>query len=237
LKRRLGLYGTAGQLQQRPAPMEGGLFQRGWFRTVPIAPLGFARRVRYWDLAASVEGDYTCGVLMSRDEDGIFYVEDVRRGQWSPAQRDKIIRDTALVDGQDVEIVLEQEPGSAGKSVIQYLGTKLAGYRLMADRPTGTKEVRAQPLASQCGISNVCLVKGAWHEAFLDELCVFPNGRHDDQVDAASGAFARLVRYPEQHRAPETAAATTTAPWRFGIQLDTRGDHAHWFRHRHNNRR
>jgi hypothetical protein len=36
--------------------------------------------------------------------------------------------------------------------------------------------------------------KGSKNAAFLDELCIFPNGRYDDQVDASSGAFARLTR-------------------------------------------
>jgi hypothetical protein len=38
LQRRLGLYGTAGQLQQRPAPLDGGLFRRSWFRVVAAPP-------------------------------------------------------------------------------------------------------------------------------------------------------------------------------------------------------
>jgi phage terminase large subunit-like protein len=60
-------------------------------------------------------------------------------------------------------------------------------------RPTGSKEVRAQPFAGQWGISNVCLVQGLWNKAYFDEPCLFPNGRNDDQVDASSGAFARLA--------------------------------------------
>jgi predicted phage terminase large subunit-like protein len=38
----------------------------------------------------------------------------------------------------------------------------------------------------------VVLVRGKWNEPFIDELCNFPAG-HDDQVDAASGAFEELV--------------------------------------------
>jgi predicted phage terminase large subunit-like protein len=35
---------------------------------------------------------------------------------------------------------------------------------------------------------------GWWNRAFIDELCAFPNGAHDDQVDAASAAFRSLLR-------------------------------------------
>jgi predicted phage terminase large subunit-like protein len=106
-----------------------------------------------------------------------------------------MIQQTARTDGLNVEIVLEQEPGSAGKSVVDYLTRKLAGFTVFADRPTGSKEVRAQPFASQCGIENVVLVAGPWNDAYLSELCVFPNGTYDDQVDASSGAFTRIARF------------------------------------------
>jgi phage terminase large subunit-like protein len=42
-------------------------------------------------------------------------------------------------------------------------------------------------------VGNVRLVGGAWNSAYLDELCAFPEGPHDDQVDASSGAFAKLA--------------------------------------------
>jgi len=216
LKRRLGLYGTAGQLQQRPAPLDGGLFKRSWFRIVHSLPDGYLRRVRYWDLAAAADGDYTCGVLMSRSVDGTFYVEDVRRGRWNPTQRDAMIQQTAKTDGHNVEVVLEQEPGSAGKSVVEYLVRKLAGFMVFSDRPTGAKEVRAQPFASQCGIENVVLVAGGWNEAYISELCVFPNGCNDDQVDASSGAFTRLVRYATNFAAP-TSLRVVRDPRPYGV--------------------
>jgi predicted phage terminase large subunit-like protein len=219
LQRRLGLYGTAGQLQQRPTPLDGGLFRRSWFRIVADAAPPEARRVRYWDLAAAVDGDYTCGVLMSRSREGTFCVEDVRRGRWGPSQRDEVILQTAKIDGPDVQIILEQEPGSAGKSVTTYLARRLAGYSVASDRPTGPKEVRAQPFASQCGINNVVLLAADWNVCYLDELGVFPNGRYDDQVDASCGAFARLTRYAENAKPPTFTGYPRTPPIRYGVQL------------------
>ena len=203
LKTRLGSYGSAGQLQQRPAPAGGAMFQRAWFDIVPVRQAGYLRRVRYWDLAAAVEGDFTVGCLMSRDADGFFYVEEILRGQWSPAERDHIIMQTAKMDGLEVEIVLEQEPGAAGKSVIDWLRRNLAGYAVWPDRPTGAKEVRAQPYAAQCEGRNVKLVAGPWNREYLDEMCIFPYGAHDDQVDSSSGAFMRISRYPTFVSLPE----------------------------------
>ena len=74
----------------------------------------------------------------------------------------------------------------------------LAGYTVRADKVTGSKLERAQPLAAQAEVGNVKLVRGAWNEPFLQELHAFPTkGVPDDQVDAASGAFNALKRREE----------------------------------------
>jgi phage terminase large subunit-like protein len=37
------------------------------------------------------------------------------------------------------------------------------------------------------------MLRGEWNAALLDELAAFPNGQHDDQVDACAGAFNGLT--------------------------------------------
>jgi hypothetical protein len=83
LEKALGSYGSAGQLQQRPVPREGGMFKAGFFnQRVRAAPYR-ARRVRYWDRAATPDGGcYTAGTLLAQADDGNWYVEDVVHGQW-----------------------------------------------------------------------------------------------------------------------------------------------------------
>jgi hypothetical protein len=58
--------------------------------------------------------------------------------------------------------------------------------------PSGSKEVRAAAFAAQCEAGNVKIVKAAWNEAFVNELEIFPFGRHDVQIDAASDSFSEL---------------------------------------------
>ena len=36
------------------------------------------------------------------------------------------------------------------------------------------------------------LERGDWNRDYIDELCSFPTGKHDDQVDAAADAFSYL---------------------------------------------
>jgi predicted phage terminase large subunit-like protein len=151
-----------------------------------------ARRVRFWDLAASSQGDFSAGVRMAR-EGGIYSVEDLVHGRWTPAARDAVILQTAALDGRGVEIVIEQEPGASGVAQIAALVTMLAGYRVSGRRSTGDKITRAGPLASQAEAGNVKLVEGAWNRAWIDEVASFPEGSYDDIVDASSGCFLVLA--------------------------------------------
>lgn len=201
LSQTLGAYGTAGQLQQRPTPREGGLFKRSWFRIVEAAPAG-GQSARRWDLAATADTrsdpDYTVGVKIRKAPDQIFYIEHVARIRGTPMDVEKLIINTASQDGRHCEVVVPQDPGQAGKSQAQYLVGKLAGYRARSALETGSKEARAMPFASQCEAGNVVLVRGDWNEAFIEELCGFPTAAHDDQVDAAAGAFEALTNRPIQ---------------------------------------
>ena len=58
---------------------------------LPFSAVGLrtkGRFVRFWDQAATEGGGcYTAGVLMCKGEDGLFYIVDVVRGQWSPNKR------------------------------------------------------------------------------------------------------------------------------------------------------
>ena len=197
LRKQLGEYAFAGQFQQRPAPREGGMFKRHWFEVVGAVPAG-ARRVRGWDLAgteasaAVAATAYTAGVKMCRVGD-VFYIEDMTRIQGSAHEVETLLTSTASQDGLDCEISIPQDPGSAGKSYVRYLIGKLAGYNARYSPESGSKEMRAQPLSAQAEAGNVKLVRGDWNEAFIEEACLFPNGTHLDQIDAASRAFDTLA--------------------------------------------
>lgn len=186
------------EYQGVPRAMEGNRFKRVWFQVVD-AVLSEVKRVRYWDKAGTESGGtYTCGVLMARDESGIFYVEDVVRGQWSALEREAMMLQTAEIDSRRGKVIIwqEQEPGSGGKESAEATVRNLAGYPIHSERVTGSKEVRAEPFAAQAEAGNVKLVRGVWNGAYLDEVSAFPQGRYKDQVDASSGALNKLTRAP-----------------------------------------
>lgn len=192
LEKTLGSYAAAGQLQQRPAPREGGLFKRAWFNIVHDVPKG-TRFIRGWDLAATQgAGDWTVGVKIGRQKNGRFIIAHVVKGQLSAAGAESLIKETAENDGYDCIISIPQDPGQAGKMQSSYLARQIPGYIVKISTESGDKVTRALPLAAQAEAGNVDVLVGDWNQAFFEELTIFPNGPKD-QTDASSRAFNELA--------------------------------------------
>ena len=184
--------------QQRPYAKEGQRYKRDWFKVVPKLPEDVTLKfvVRFWDKANSVKGDFTAGVLMAYGSDGYFYILDVLRGQWTSYERDQKMRKTADLDKAmfgNVYIWHQQDPGSAGKDSAESTNRLLMGFPAFFEPVTGDKETRSEPLESGFQGGLIYLLKGAWNEAFMSECVAFPRGQHDDQVDAASSAYNKLL--------------------------------------------
>lgn len=191
-----GPHVVAGQMQQRPVAREGGMFKLEWLSQFVDEIPPQCKMVRYWDKAGTQDGgDYTAGVLLARKKHDV-YVVDVVRGQWSSGARNGIMRQTAELDRLNhghVSIWTEQEPGSGGKESAEITVRELAGFAARYERSTGNKEDRAQPFAAACENGQVHIVRGDWNQEYIDELAVFPYGKHDDQVDGSSGAYNKLM--------------------------------------------
>lgn len=210
LKKSMGPYAIAGQFQQRPVPREGGLFKTEWFnKRVNFAPVR-CKFVRHWDLAASLRKTgyshqaWTAGVKMGFDPvEKIYYVAHVARFQLEGMQVRAAIKNYAEMDGRSCIISLPQDPGQSGKTQKQDMVGALAGWNVfcLPESIEGDKYARAEPFSSQCAAGNVVLVEGPWNQTYIDEMTAFPNSAAKDQVDASSGAFARLLK-TEVIRAP-----------------------------------
>ena len=186
---------AAGQLQQRPAPREGAIFKAEWFRTVKALPVE-AARTRFWDLAATEtdSSDWTVGSRISRTPDGKFIIEHLRRGRWSPHERDDVIGNVATIDGHEVPIWIEEEPGSGGKAQVAAIVRQLPAYAVRGERATGDPIVRVDPLAAQFEAGNVYFYEGCpCREEAEAELLTFPNGRHDDIVISLAGCYNKAA--------------------------------------------
>jgi predicted phage terminase large subunit-like protein len=179
--------------QGKPTAKEGNTFKVANFRYVN--PLEVDKsKIRsiylHFDLAATQGGgDYTAGVVMGLTEDDTIIILDVLRGQWGSEIRNREMMRFASPWKETATIQIAQEGGSAGVDQKKALTKLFMGYDLDVIKETGSKEIRAEAYSSQVNLQNVLLVKAEWNADFVEEHRQFPNGKHDDQIDAAANAF------------------------------------------------
>jgi phage terminase large subunit-like protein len=94
----------------------------------------------------------------------------------------------------------------------------LDGYAFRAERATGSKESRAQLVAARAEAGDIVVCRAPWNDAFLDEVVAFPEGRHDDQVDALSAALGYLAKKKE-HPIVMPISLTKASHWAMGGEL------------------
>ena len=200
----LGEYGFASLVQGRPRPREGGMFKWAWWQLIEEVPV-VGPMIRYWDLAGTQpkgkghDPDYSAGTLMGRLPDKRRVIVDVARFQKSIAARDAELERIAKLDLANyrgrVRWWIEKEAGIAGEDrTAQLVRTLQAlGMAVYTEHPTGSKVLRAEPLASGAEAGNVVLGPGAWRDDFRSEAADFPHGKHDDQIDSAAGADSKLA--------------------------------------------
>lgn len=201
---RVGVLGSAGyqaQHNQDPRAAGGKFFDRALARLVHAVPAGTVA-VRYWDTAATkgAASANTAGVLVGRTPLGRFLVADCVAGNWTPAERDAVMLQTAAADRhrRDLRVVRTyiERPGGFGTESVDAQVRMLAGYAVEpapVGSSDGSKEDRARPLSAQWEVGNVDVLDGGWAEEFLVELDEFPGGRRVDRADATAGAFNKLT--------------------------------------------
>ena len=187
---------------------EGLLFKREWFKDKILdeLPNKRLRRIRYWDLAATKvdpkkgnDPDFCSGCAMASDDDNNVYVYDMQHFRDTPLATEERIQTTAQIDGRNVTIRIEQEPGASSKLYIATLAQRLlSGYDCGPFPTNGLDKVtRAKPFSAACQRGSVYIVRGSWVSEWLDEVCAFPIVAHDDQVDATTGGYNALFAEPE----------------------------------------
>jgi predicted phage terminase large subunit-like protein len=202
--------------QGRPSPPEGDAFKRHRWATVNELPAD-ARLIRFVDLAATEGGgDETAMALVGMGADGQVFLVDMVAGRWGPSELEKVLQSTMRADalkwGSRVRFQIEVEGGASGKALVElWIRGLLSGLDVTGSQPTTAKENRILPFAAQQGIGNVAVVTQwsddaggpgvggfvapAWMDAFVEQAAAWPHGAHDDQLDAAAGAFMALASF------------------------------------------
>lgn len=190
----LGPYSWSSLYQQNPVPSEGGIFKRANLPAVDVIPQ-IVSKARFWDLAMSskTQADYSVGVMIGEGTDGAFYVLDVTRKQIDWGDVVTWMANTMLADGPNVLQGIEQQ-GYMSRA-IQDLNRdgRLHNHTILGYPKDTDKLTNALPLSAKAAAGMLKVARAHWTEPFIEELCAFPQGAHDDQVDAASGAYHMLA--------------------------------------------
>jgi predicted phage terminase large subunit-like protein len=180
--------------QQRPSSADGDIFRPDNIPVIDAIPWQTGQWVRGWDLGASRDGDPTVGAKIGLMPDGRYLIADLVRMAGPPHEVEACLKNTADRDGKGSKQSIPQDPGQAGKSQVEYFTRILAGHRVASSPETGDKVTRAEPFAAQVNVGNVAMLRAPWNDALIAEMRAFPNGAHDDQVDALSRAFGELIK-------------------------------------------
>jgi predicted phage terminase large subunit-like protein len=209
---RLGSAGFAGQMQQRPASLEGEIFKRGHFGVYNPSELHpfFERRCQVWDTAfkAKEESDFSVGFELAKTHDGAIFVLRRARGRFPYPELKSIIRQWGTERPPHAVLI---EDAASGQSVIQDLKASTR-MPIVPVKPDGDKVARAHSIVPTYEAGVIYLPDGApWVDEFLDELHAFPKAAHDDQVDA----FVYGIRWL---MAPRGGVSFGSVPRRDGAQ-------------------
>ena len=165
----------------------GLVFPRGKIVIVDSAPARVLRTIRGWDFGGTT--DFTAHMRLAKLDDGRYLIEHAAHFKGSSLTNDTALQNVARDDGRSVRIRIPQDPGEAGKTLARQRVGALSGHSVQAQVQTGSKGVRSSGLAAQWQAGNVLMLRGVWNDEVLAEFDAFPEGKHDDYVDAGSSAF------------------------------------------------
>lgn len=199
LETTLGPYGTAGQLQQRPAPRGGGIINTEWFRYWTGSPSLEFRFITV-DTAqkTGTMNDYSVMQCWARSRSGTAILQDQVRGKWEAPEL--IIQARAfwlkhLTKHPTALRGMFVEDKVSGTGLIQTL--RREGIPVAPIQRNNDKISRAYDAAPFIASGNVELPQDAeWLSDFLGECAVFPAGAHDDQLDPMFDAIKLVQNFP-----------------------------------------
>jgi predicted phage terminase large subunit-like protein len=189
LRETLGEYHFAGQYQQAPAPLGGGLVKVGWFKryTTENFPENFEMIVQSWDTAnkPSELANFTVCTTWGIRNKNLYLVHVFRKRLDYPALKRAVREQAEAFRPQTILI----EDKSSGTQLIQEL-TSDGMYEIKAYIPTMDKIMRMSSVTSTIENGFVHLPeKTEWLAEYVHELTSFPKAKYDDQADSTSQAL------------------------------------------------
>jgi len=194
-KRAMGSYAYAGQYQQSPAPLEGGLFKKQWWRFYQPSLLpqeSVEQLVQSWDMSfkSAQDNSFVVGQVWARVGVNRFLLDQVRFHGDFPKTVQAVV---GMKHKWPHSTAILIEDKANGPAVISTLNSTIQG--IIAITPKGSKEARAAAVSYQVEAGNIQLPNPEdcpWVEEFMLECEQFPNAEHDDQCFVAGTKISTL---------------------------------------------
>ena len=191
-KKALGSHLWSAMYQQEPHPEEGGILKRTWWKYYRKAPSNFDIVIQSWDMTFKdlQTSDYVVGQVWGKTK-GDFYLLDQFRARVDMPGTGRALKSLSAKWPRAWQKLVEDTAN--GPAIIQSLRHEVPG--LVPVHPKESKIARAYSVTPLMESGNVYLPDPsicAWIHDFVEECSAFPNGTHDDQVDACAQALRKL---------------------------------------------
>jgi len=207
-----GAHAFEAQYQQNPTSDEGGMFRREYWHYHKIVPQT-VWKLWSWDTAMEdgEQNDWSVGILFSFHGHGACIEKVVRARMQYP----ELKRAVQSAFGAYPANALLIEDTASGKSLAQDLkrSTDLPVIPVPID---GKDKVFRASLVSPYVESGRVSIKEdeSWVADFIEELQEFPNGEHDDQVDAFSQGMSHYYLHQQRPAAAMVGSTLVTSGMR-----------------------
>lgn len=210
--------------QQNPVPDDGSFFTRDQFKRAAKPQKNVCNVFITFDFAITEKqhNDFTVGAVGYQDEDDMLHVVEVRRLKSGDAFVivDMIISLIRAHYKQGMRLGFEN--GQIFLAIEALLKKRMRETKLFVPYETLTpvtdKKVRASPLQGRMQQGRVMYAEGAeWFPVVQAEMLRFPNGVHDDTVDAQ----AWLARLVANYEAPRRPAQKQPKSWKDKLPSST----------------
>ncbi|MGE0755095.1 MAG: phage terminase large subunit [Alphaproteobacteria bacterium] len=184
MQQEMGSHIFAAQYQQQPVMQEGRMVKPRWFGRYTQPPALCQRTVQSWDTAikSSSQHDATVCITITESE-GKSYIRDVAVMRVEYPELRRVFTDMAARWKPDVILV---EDKASGQQLLQDMRRE-TGLPLIGVQPKTDKITRFAAVSALCEAGRLVLPRQApWLASFEQELFMFPDHKHDDQVDALS---------------------------------------------------
>lgn len=190
---RLGSYGAAGQLQQRPNPKGGGIWKTAMLRFYTERPTQWDSLVQSWDMSfkKTTDGSFVVGQVWGKRSANMYLLDEVRERMGYAATRNAM---RALKSKWPNALAILVEDKANGPAIMDDLRNEIPGL-IAVDTGSDSKMARAESVAPLIESGNVYLPHPSiapWVNDWLGEVERFPQ-EPNDRVDAATHALKHMA--------------------------------------------